>query len=62
MSQFYLMNDFSVERCHESRKSGMVITITGVTEDGSTRHFTGVVESVDEDEKRQRWRITMRET
>jgi hypothetical protein len=33
--------------------------MTGQTADGGIKAFTGTIQSVEEDEKRQRWRITM---
>ena len=51
-----------VPRCRTSQTSRMPITITGTTEDGAIKAFTGIVQSVEHDEKRpanRRWRVTL---
>ena len=64
MSQFYISNDGDndVSRCNESLISHHSITITGLNMDGQVAAFTGVVQSVVHDTKREkgrRYRITM---
>ena len=50
MSQFYISNvepEADVKRCRESKAGRFRIVITGKTEAGEIRAFTGVVQSVE---------------
>ena len=62
MSQFYVTTEADVRRCKESRDAGTSVRVAGRAADGKTRMFEGVVQSVEEDLKRdpdKRWRVTM---
>ena len=64
MSQFYIADDDKngVQRCKESQLDGMPITITGLTAEGEVKGFTGIVQSLVHDAKREpdrRWRVTI---
>ena len=65
MSQFYISNlepDSDVKRCRESKVGHFPITITGRTEGGEIRAFTGVVQSVEylrQNPADMSWRITI---
>ena len=64
MSQFYIASQPDADRCRKHQISGAVLTISGFNVDGKVQFFTGVVQSVDEDTKRdvpRRWKITMRD-
>jgi hypothetical protein len=64
VSQFYVSDEAAAERCRESLRTQAVIETSGVNMDEKVQFFTGVVQSVDEDIKRdmpKRWKITMRE-
>jgi len=65
MSQFYIEGQDDAGRCHRSLDDGAEITISGTTTEGEIKAFTGIVQSVEEDEARphaQRWRVTMQDT
>ena len=61
--QFYVSDEASFEKCKEAVFYDRLITTSGFTaDDGRVKGFTGVVQSVDEDEKRgpkKRYRVTM---
>jgi hypothetical protein len=55
MPLFYISddNENDARRCHESRREGVPITITGIGIDGKAATFTGVVQSVADDTARK---------
>jgi hypothetical protein len=65
MPQFYLSADnaSSVRRCNQSRRTGQVITISGLDPlTGGLASFTGIVESVQIDQsatKEKRFLVTI---
>jgi len=64
MSQFYVPDDESAKRCHESRNQRLSIEISGVdTIDNRVKLYTGVVQSVEDHGDKSppggRWRVTM---
>lgn len=62
MRQFYIDDQDEAGRCHRSLDEGTAITVRGTTKEGEVLSFTGIVQSVDEDEARprsQRWLVTM---
>jgi len=64
MSQFYISNDDEndVRRCNESLAFRQSITITGLNMNGQVAGFTGVVQSVAHDAKRdvgRRYKVTI---
>ena len=66
MNQFYVPDDQSVERCHESRRRQEAITVSGVDViDGKVKPYTGVVQSVEDFGAAaplgRRWRVTINE-
>jgi hypothetical protein len=66
MAQFYISNDEpkDVQRCKESCAERVPITITGLTMENRVGVFTGVVQGIENDEKRpqgRRWRVTIRQ-
>ena len=66
MSQFYIVGaNEDVARCRESLSRKTTITISGTTADGKLGAFTGIVQSIENDVKRdpaRQWRITMTDT
>jgi uncharacterized protein YndB with AHSA1/START domain len=64
MRQFYVTTEADVRRCKESQDAGTSVRVAGRADDGKTRTFEGVVQSVEEDLKRdpdKRWCVTMRD-
>ena len=64
MSQFYVITEADVRRCKESQASGTSNRVAGRVDDGKTRTFEGVVQSVEEDvqwDADKRWCVTMRD-
>jgi hypothetical protein len=62
MRQFYIEDQDEAGRCHRSLDERAAITIVGTTMEGEDLSFTGIVQSVDEDESRprsRRWLVTM---
>jgi hypothetical protein len=64
MPQFYISNDDEndVRRCNESRAFRQSITITGLNMNGQVAAFSGFVQSVEHDAKRdggRRYRVTI---
>ncbi len=65
MAQFYISSaepESDVQRCRESLVGRFPITITGRTEGGEIKAFTGVVQSVQEQKQNPpgtRWLVTM---
>ena len=65
MSRFYVSNvepELDVKRCRESKEGGFPITVTGRTEAGEIKAFTGVVRSVEylrQNPAETSWCITM---
>jgi hypothetical protein len=64
MSQFFIRDDDEdgIRRCKLSQIDGALITIAGLTADGQVELFTGVVQSLVHDGKRdpdRRWRVTL---
>jgi hypothetical protein len=61
--QFYVSDEATFKKCEEAVNYGKSITTSGVAaDDGRVKGFTGIVQSVDEDEKRgpkKRYRVTM---
>lgn len=60
MSQFYITDSKSVRIVREALRHGKSITISGMVGKG-IRFFTGVVQSVEEDQLTipKRWRVTI---
>jgi uncharacterized protein YndB with AHSA1/START domain len=64
MTQFYVTTEADVRRCKESLNAGTSVRVAGRAADGKTIMFEGVVQSVEEDVKRdpdKRWRVTLRD-
>ena len=64
MSQFYIGEE-DVSRCQESQHARLTITIIGVNFEGNVQAFTGTVQSMEHDAKRnpgRQWRVTMRDS
>jgi anaerobic ribonucleoside-triphosphate reductase len=64
MTQFYVTTEADVRRCKESLDAGTSVRVAGRAADGKTTTFEGVVQSVEEDVKRdpdKRWRVTLRD-
>jgi|GEM_PF-2049541 uncharacterized protein YndB with AHSA1/START domain len=64
MTQFYVTTEADVRRCKESLHAGTSVRVAGRAADGKTTMFEGVVQSVEEDVKRdpdKRWRVTLRD-
>jgi hypothetical protein len=62
MPQFYTSMEADVRRCEESLKTRSAITITGSTDDGRIFTFSGIVRSIDRDNRgdnQKRWRVTI---
>lgn len=63
MNQFYIPRDDeeSIRRCKDSQLDGKPITITGLTAEGQTTTYTGVVQSLvpDQRDPDRRWRVTI---
>jgi hypothetical protein len=64
MNQFYISDDDEdgIRRCKLSQIDGTPITIAGLTAEGQVKLYTGVVQSLVHDEKRdpdRRWRVTI---
>jgi hypothetical protein len=65
MSQFYISNaepEVDVKRCRQSKAGRFPIIITGRTEAGEIKAFTGIVQSVEyfrQNPGDMCWRITM---
>jgi hypothetical protein len=65
MAQFYISSndpDDDLRRCRESQGYRQPITITGATENGGWKAFTGVVQAIEETvsaPKARRWRVTI---
>jgi hypothetical protein len=65
MSQFYVSSqepDMDIRRCRESKSGRFPIIITGRTETGEIKAFTGIVMAVDylrDNTGDKCWRITM---
>jgi hypothetical protein len=66
MEQFYIRDDDEdgVRLCTLSQIDGAQITIAGLTAEGQVKLYTGIVQSLVRDERREpdrRWRVTMYE-
>jgi hypothetical protein len=64
MNQFYIRDDDEdgIRQCKLSQIDGTTITIAGLSAEGQVKLFTGVVQSLVRDEKRdpdRRWRVTI---
>ena len=59
-----MTTEADVRRCKESLDAGTSVRVAGGAADGKTTTFEGVVQSVEEDVKRdadKRWRVTLRD-
>ena len=66
MSQFYIPDSASKQRCDESRNNSAADTFSGVdTLHGDVGIYTGIVQSVEDmgpsSPQGRRWRVTLRE-
>jgi uncharacterized protein YndB with AHSA1/START domain len=64
MTQFYVTTEADVRRCKASLDTGTTVRVAGRAADGKTTMFEGVVQSVEEDVKRdpdKLWRVTLRD-
>jgi hypothetical protein len=64
VKQFYISDDdqSGVGRCKESQLDGVPITITGLSAEGEVKGYTGIVQSLVRDAKRdpvRRWLVTV---
>jgi hypothetical protein len=66
MSQFYIAGanvESDVQLCRESMIARKATTIIGVTEKGSMRPYTGIVQSIEDNgqsaPRDKRWRVTI---
>ena len=64
MDHFYLQDDDEdgIWRCTLSQLDGTAITITGLTAEGEIRSYSGIVQSLVRDVRRdpdRRWRVTL---
>ncbi|WP_143199741.1 hypothetical protein [Bradyrhizobium sp. NAS80.1] len=64
MNQFYVSDEQSAKRCHESRNEQKPITVSGVDVlEDTVKPFTGIVQSVEDygpsARQGRRWRVSM---
>ena len=67
MNQFYVPDEESANRCHDSRDHKAPIAVSGVdTIDGKVKLYSGVVQSVEDygttSAHGRRWRVTIHES
>jgi len=62
MNQFYIdKENIDVQRCQESMAKSESITIRGLSMDGQIQVFTGIVQAMELELDRGRYRVTIRD-